>query len=152
MKQIFNIFVLIVTLSVISCKKDSTKVTAETKALLQNKWTLISSNIVFPTNPTYSGSYIGIPTDYYLFGADESLIIRQAGQINFPTTAPISIDSKYTFLDNNRLTYATNPSVEINIKSLSNNLLVLSNKATNTVTNGSSVTTYEGVKTDSLKR
>jgi uncharacterized lipoprotein YajG len=144
---------LIVALFIFTaCKKDSTTINPETKLLLQNKWTLISSNVVFPTNTTLNSRYIAAPSDYYLFGTNDSLIIKQAGQINL-LTIPLNINTTYSFIDNIRLKYGLNSSNEINIITLTNNLLVLSNNATSTfTTSGTVVATYEGLKTDSLKR
>ncbi len=142
---------LILAFSGSSCKKDTAKISQQTISLLQNKWTLISSGVVFPTNTSLNSTYKGISTDYYQFGANDSLTIRQAGQVNLQTI-PISINTKYSFIDNNRIVYNLNPNIEINIKTLTNTLLVLTNAASSTFTNGSVVTTYEGTKTDSLRR
>jgi hypothetical protein len=125
-----------------SCKKDSANINAETKLLLQNKWTLISSN----------SRYVATPTDYYLFGTNDSLTMKQAGQINLLTT-PLNIHTTYAFINNTKLKYGLNATNEVNIVTLTNNLLVLSNTAVSTFTNsGTVVATYEGTKTDSLKR
>jgi hypothetical protein len=136
----------------VSCKKDSTSISSEIKLLLQNKWTLISSNVVFPTNTTLNSRYVAAPTDYYLFGTNDSLTMKQAGQINLLTT-PLNINTTYAFINNNKLKYGLNATNEVNIVTLTNNLLVLSNTAVSTFTNsGTVVATYEGTKTDSLKR
>lgn len=142
---------MILTIFVAACKKEPTKVSEQTLLLLQNKWTLTSSSVVFPTNTSLNSVYKGISTDYYQFGSNDSLTIMQAGQVNIPAI-PLSITTKYTLLDNNRMLYSLNPATEINIKVLTNNLLVLTNPATSTFTNGGVVTTYEGTKTDSLRR
>jgi hypothetical protein len=135
-----------------SCKKDKANVSSQTVLLLQNKWTLISSSVVFPTNASLNSTYRGISTDYYQFGANDSLTIKQAGQVNL-LTIPLSVNTKYFFVDNNRIAYSLSPTIEINIKTLTNDLLVLTNSATSTVTNaGVVIATYEGTKTDSLRR
>ncbi len=135
-----------------SCKKDAELVSPQTILLLKNKWTLISSSVVFPTNATLNSTYTGVATDYYQFGSNDSLIVRQAGQINL-LTIPLSINTTYSFIDNNRIIYSLNPDIEIQIKTLTNNLLVLTNPAKSTFTNsGVVVATYEGTKTDSLRR
>jgi hypothetical protein len=140
------------TLFVSSCKKDTEKVSPQTILLLQNKWTLISSSMVFPTNTSLNSAYRGISTDYYQFGSNDSLTIRQAGQASLPTI-PLSIATKYFFIDNATLAYNLNPNIQINIKVLTNDLLVLTNSATSTFTSsGGVVTIYEGTKTDSLRR
>jgi hypothetical protein len=102
--------------------------------LLQHKWALISSNIVFPTNTSLNSTYKGVSTDYYQFGSNDSLIIRQAGQINLPTL-PVSIATKYFFIDNNKLSYGLYPDIQVNIKVLTNDLLGLKNSSTSTFTN-----------------
>jgi len=146
----YLIIFLILFLS--SCKKDKSTVSPQTISLLQNKWALISSNVIFPTNTSLNSSYTGVATDYYLFGSNDSLIINQAAQVNLPSI-PLSLTTKYSFIDNNRIVYSINPITQINIKILTNNLLVLTNSATSTVTNsGIIVATYNGTKTDSLKR
>jgi len=146
------IFLLAIVLFVSSCKKDTAKVSPQTILLLQNKWTLISSSIVFPANASLNSAYPGNSTDYYQFGSNDSLSIIQTGQAGFPTI-PLSIHTKYSFIGNNRLVYSLNPTIEIYIKTLTENLLVLTNSATSIFTNaGVVVATYEGTKTDSLKR
>ncbi len=144
-------FIIFLAVSVSSCKKDNAKVSQQTILLLQNKWTLASSRVIFPTNTSLNSTYTGVPTDYYQFGSNDSLFIRQAGQVNL-LSIPISINTKYSFIDNNRIVYSLNPNIEINIKTLTNNLLVLTNAASSTFTSGGVVTTYEGTKTDSLSR
>jgi hypothetical protein len=147
-----NFLIFLVILFIASCKKDTAKVSPQTIFLLQNKWTLISSSVVFPTNASLNSTYTGTSADYYQFGSNDSLTIKQAGQVNL-LTIPISLTTKYSFLDNNRLIYGLNSNIEIKIKVLTNNLLVLTNSATSTVTNsGVIVATYEGLKTDSLRR
>jgi hypothetical protein len=145
-------FFIAIAFLITSCKKDNAKVPSQTVLLLQNKWTLTSSNLVFPTNTSLNSTYKGIATDYYQFGVNDSLTIQQAGQVNLSTT-PLFITTKYSFIDNSRLVYSLSPGIEINIKVLTNNLLVLTNAATSTVTNnGVIVATYNGTKTDSLRR
>jgi hypothetical protein len=145
-------FFIVIVFFITSCKKDNAKVSPQTVLLLQNKWTLTSSNLVFPTNTSLNSTYKGIATDYYQFGVNDSLTIQQAGQVNL-STMPLFITTKYSFIDNSRLVYSLSPGIEINIKVLTNNLLVLTNAATSTVTNnGVVVATYNGTKTDSLRR
>jgi hypothetical protein len=145
-------FFIAIAFLITSCKKENRKVSPQTVLLLQNKWTLTSSNLVFPTNTSLNSTYKGIATDYYQFGANDSLNIQQAGQVNL-STIPLFINTKYSFVDNNRLVYSLSPGIEINIKVLTNNLLVLTNTATSTITNsGVIVATYNGTKTDSLRR
>lgn len=147
-----RLLIIMILLFISSCKKDTAKVSQQTILLLQNKWTLISSSVVFPTNTSLNSTYRGVSSDYYKFSSNDSLTIRQAGQVNLPTI-PLSINTKYFFIDNNRIRYSLNPNIEINIKTLTSNLLVLSNSASSTVTNaGVIVATYEGTKTDSLRR
>jgi hypothetical protein len=151
MSTAIKLFIAIAFL-ITSCKKDTAKVSPQTVLLLQNKWTLTSSNLVFPTNTSLNSTYKGIATDYYQFGVNDSLTIQQAGQVNLSTT-PLFITTKYSFIDNNRLVYSLSPGIEVNIKVLTNNLLVLTNAGTSTVTNnGVIVATYNGTKTDSLRR
>jgi hypothetical protein len=151
MSTAIKLFIAIAFL-ITSCKKDNAKVSPQIVLLLQNKWTLTSSNLVFPTNTSLNSTYKGIATDYYQFGVNDSLTIQQAGQVNLSTT-PLFITTKYSFIDNNRLVYSLSPGIEVNIKVLTNNLLVLTNAGTSTVTNnGVIVATYNGTKTDSLRR
>jgi hypothetical protein len=151
MSTAIKLFIAIAFL-ITSCKKDTAKVSPQTVLLLQNKWTLTSSNLVFPTNTSLNSTYKGIATDYYQFEVNDSLTIQQAGQVNL-STMPLFITTKYSFIDNSRLVYSLSPGIEINIKVLTNNLLVLNNAATSTVTNnGVVVATYNGTKTDSLRR
>jgi hypothetical protein len=151
MRTAIHLFILIAFL-ITSCKKDNAKVSPQTILLLQHKWTLVSSNVVFPSNSAINATYTASPTDYYQFGVNDSLTIRQAGQVNLPTM-PLSVNTKYSFIDNSRITYSLSPAIEINIKVLTNNQLVLANDATYTVTNsGMVVATYYGTKTDSLRR
>ncbi|MFM2361245.1 MAG: hypothetical protein RLZZ316_147 [Bacteroidota bacterium] len=151
MSTAIKLFIAI-TFLITSCKKDNAKVSPQTVLLLQNKWTLTSSNLVFPTNTSLNSTYKGIAADYYQFGVNDSLTIQQAGQVNL-STMPLFITTKYSFIDNSRLVYSLSPGIEINIKVLTNNLLVLTNAATSTVTNnGVVVATYNGTKTDSLRR
>jgi hypothetical protein len=152
MKAKIKFLTVIIMLFISSCKKDTAKVSPQTILLLQNKWTLISSSVVFPTNASLNSTYSGVSTDYYQFSSNDSLAIRQAGQVNLPTI-PLSINTKYSFMDNNRIAYSLSPNIEINIKTITNNLLVLTNSATSTVMNsGVIVATYKGTKTDSLRR
>jgi hypothetical protein len=145
-------FFIAIAFLITSCKKENGKVSPQTVLLLQHKWTLTSSNLVFPTNTSLNSIYKSIATDYYQFGVNDSLTIQQAGQVNLSTT-PLFITTKYSFIDNSRLVYSLSPGIEINIKVLTNNLLVLTNAATSTVTNnGVIVATYNGTKTDSLRR
>lgn len=151
MSTAIKLFIAVAFL-ITSCKKDNTKVSPQTILMLQHKWTLTSSNLVFSTNTSLNSTYKGIATDYYQFGVNDSLTIQQAGQVNLSIT-PLFITTKYFFIDNTRLVYSLSPGIEVNIKVLTNNLLVLTNAATSTVTNnGVIVATYNGTKTDSLRR
>lgn len=152
MRLKLQLLIITVFLFITSCKKDAGNVSSQTISMLQHKWTLISSGLVFPDNATLNSRYEGAPADYYQFGADDSLIISQAGQVNLPLI-PLSFTTKYSFIDNNRITYGITPGTEIHIKTLTNNMLVLSNTATHTVINsGVVIATYTGTKTDSLSR
>ena len=152
MKPVLVLLVIAVPLCITSCSKDGGNVSSQTIALLQHRWTLLSSSLVFPDNATLNSRYEGISTDYYQFGTNDSLIISQSGQVNLPGM-PLSLTTKYSFLDNRRITYQITPGMEVNIKVLTNNLLVLSNTATHTVMNsGVVIATYTGTKTDSLSR
>jgi len=147
--RFFAIFIL---LFLSSCKKNKETISSQTISLLQNKWTLISSNITFPSNTSLNSTYNAISTDYYLFASNDSLTIHQNGQLYLPSI-PISLTTKYSFIDNNTIIYILNPSIQININTITNNLLVLSNPAINTTIGpGGVVTTYNGTKIDSLKR
>lgn len=131
-------------------KKDG--VSAETVSLLQNRWTLISSSVVFPTYPALNSTYKGVATDYYLFNTNDSLTIHMAGQAELPAF-PLMTTVKYSFVNNNTIVYGPGTNVQINIKTLTNNLLVLTNEASSSNVNANNtVTTYEGTKTDSLMR
>ncbi len=134
-----------------ACKKDGNKVSSETIALIQNKWSLISSTRTYPTNTSLNARYIGAATDYYQFSANDSFKIRQAGQIGVPNL-PLTLDSKYSIVNNRTIAYHLNPSVEASIQELSKDVLILTNAITATIANGSATTTYEGTKTDSLRR
>lgn len=152
MRKGFILFIVFLNIMLVSCKKESGNVSPETKSLLQNKWTLISSSVVFPANTSLNSAYKGVSTDYYYFGSNDSLIISQAGQANLPTI-PLSLTVEYSFVNNNSMVYSLLPATTIQIQTLTNNLLVLSNSATHTVINsGVVVATYDGTKVDSLKR
>jgi hypothetical protein len=152
MRTEIKLLIILICIFVSSCKKEKGKISPQTISLLQNKWTLISSSIVFPTNSSLNSTYTGVSTDYYQFGSNDSLTINQAGQVSI-LTIPLAITTKYSLIDNNRIVYSLNPAIEINIKTLTNNLLVLTNSATSTFTNsGVVVATYNGTKTDSLRR
>ena len=152
MRNALKFLVIPVFLLIASCKKEAGNVSSQTISLLQHKWTLISSGVVFPDNATLNSRYEGVPTDYYQFGANDSLVISQSGQVNLPQI-PLSFTTSYSFIDNNRITYGITPGIEIQIKTLTNNMLVLSNTATHTVINsGVVIATYTGTKTDSLSR
>jgi hypothetical protein len=152
MRTEIKFLLLFISLLLSSCKKEKDKISSQTISLLQNKWTLISSSIVFPTNSSLNSTYTGVSTDYYQFGSNDSLTINQAGQVSI-LTIPLSLTTKYSFIDNYRIVYNINPTIEIKIKALTNNLLVLTNSATSTFTNsGVVVATYSGTKTDSLRR
>jgi hypothetical protein len=134
----------------VSCKKDSQAVTAQTISLLQNKWTLISSNTIFSSNTLFNASYTGAPTDYYLFGSNDSLTIQQAGSVNVPTI-PVSVTTTYSFAGNSMLVYGLNSGIQVTIRVLTSNLLVLSNPASITDA-GNPAAVLNGIKIDSLKR
>ncbi|PWU00314.1 MAG: hypothetical protein C5B52_09105 [Bacteroidetes bacterium] len=151
MKNAGLLFAALFSLSTLSCKKD--KVSPQTKETLQNKWTLISSSLTFPTNTSLNSYYKGISTDYYFFREDDSLEINQAGQVNL-LTMPLFVKVKYNIVSNSTINYlgGGNP-VPIKIRMLSNNLLVLSNDASATFINAdNSTTVYNGTKVDSLSR
>jgi hypothetical protein len=148
MKTSLLICFLIILLT--ACKKKD-GVSAETISLLQNRWTLISSSVTYPTNATLNRTYIGVSTDYYLFDTNDSLTIHMAGQADLPAT-PVNATIKYSFANNNTLVYEIGSNVQVNIKTLTSNLLVLTNESDASFTNGSSTVIYKGTKTDSLMR
>jgi hypothetical protein len=146
----FAIFILIFVSACNDKNKDA--ISTQTVSLLQNKWTLISSNVIFPTNSSLNSTYKGISTDYYQFGTNDTLNIHQAGQV-YLLSVPLSISIKYSLKNNNTITYGIGSTIKANIKSLTNNLLILTNSASNTNTNADgNLTVTNGTKIDSLKR
>lgn len=136
----------------ISCKKTTDFASSQTILLLQNKWVLVSSNVIFPTNTSLNALYTGKPGDYYDFKSNDSLIIYQAGGVNTPSI-PVNIITNYSLLNDNMLAYGINTNIHINIKTLTNNLLILTNGATASFTNANNtVTVYNGTKIDSFRR
>lgn len=151
MRTLIILFIGISLIILSGCKKDSS-ISSQTISLLQNKWTLQSETLVFPTNSSLDKRYEGVSTDYYLFEKNDTLTINQAGSANLPWQ-PILLNFKYRLLDNSTLVYEPYSSMKINIKTLNSQTLILTNEITATIinTNGS-IDTYNGLRTDSLKR
>ena len=149
-----RLIILVIGMSLIilsGCKKDSS-ISPQTISLLQNKWTLQSETLVFPTNSSLDKRYEGISTDFHLFGGNDTLTISQAGTANLPWL-PILINVNYRLIDNSTIQYEPNLNIRISIKTLTNQQLILTNEITATITNANgTVDTYNGLRTDSLKR
>lgn len=151
MKTLITLLVGMSLIILSGCKKDSS-ISPQTISLLQNKWTLQSETLVFPSNSSLDRRYEGIANDFYLFGKNDTLIINQAGSANLPWQ-PIQINVNYHLLDNSTLQYEPNRIIKISIKTLTNQQLILTNEITATFTNSNgTIDTYNGLRTDSLKR
>jgi hypothetical protein len=137
-----------------SCTKNNTSSTTTTQTMIQYKWTLVSSSLDYPKNPSLNRSYTGMSTDFYLFDKDDSLTMQQAGTVVLPGQ-PLNYKLKYTVENDKTLIFggAGPAGIYVNIVKLNDTLLVLSNVVTASYINAdNSVTVYDGTKTDSLKR
>ena len=145
------IFIFLVTVGFISCKKDS-QVSTQTLQLLQIKWSLISDETVLPTIPAYNSSYIGVATDYYLFSTTDTLTIHQRSLASSYTQS-VTETFPYVVRNNNTLTYGPNMNFPITIKRLTNDTLILTNPVTASFINANGTTnTYPGTRTVILAR
>jgi hypothetical protein len=146
----FN-FVILLTLGFFSCKKDP-QVSTQTLQLLQNKWSLVSDETVLPTIPAYNSSYIGVATDYYLFGTTDTLTIHQRS-LAYSYTQSVTETFPYVVRSNNTLTYGPNMNFPITIKKLTNDTLILTNPITASFINANgTANTYPGTRTLTLAR
>ncbi len=152
MKSLIAITSFIIAFCIYGCNKDGGNTNSQTLFLLQNKWTLISSNLEFADMYSLNSTYTGISSDYYWFNTNDSLNIHQAGNVNMPQV-PLSLTTYYSLINDSVLFYGNNTGTEVNIKALTNNLLVLFNKATASFINADgTINYYNGVKVDSLRR
>ena len=151
MKKLISLFIGLSIIILSGCKKDSS-ISSQTISLLQNKWALQSETLVFPANSSLDKRYEGVSTDYYLFEKNDTLTINQAGSANLPWQ-PIQVKVNYRLLNNSTLQYDPNMNIRISIKTLTSQQLILTNEITAAITNANgTVDTYNGLRTDSLKR
>jgi hypothetical protein len=153
MKKLLTVLITGLTILIFSCKKD-TQPSSQVISFLQNKWTLVSDVWVYPTNSSINSSYAGIATDYYLFNANDTLTIQQAGD-PIIINSPRIITTKYSVLSNNSiLIYEQTPgsNVMLTIQKITKDTLILTNDITASFTNngGNTQTTYNGTRTVTL--
>lgn len=150
MKKSLNLSTLTFVAFLFACKKDA-QPSYQVITLLQNKWTISSETLTYPTIPSYNASYTGTSTDYYLFNPNDTLFIQQAGLPGIPNN-PISTAIKYSVSANNLI--VLNPQtgsgkVNESIQKITTDTLILTNPITLSFTNngGSPYTVYNGTRT-----
>lgn len=92
MKRFLIILITLISLELVSCKKDAA-------VSIMGKWNLVSDAItsgIGPNVKTYS--YTGVPGDYFDFRTDGKLYIKEAANLD---------TLSYTFLPDNKISIAS---------------------------------------------
>jgi hypothetical protein len=142
MKSFLAFGILVLALN--SCKKDGNS--PQIISLLQNKWLMVEDSVRYPAFSNGNSVYIGTPNDFYQFFTDDS-VHEQFGQANgglgFYFTASYSLKNNTNIYPNGNL------NDHYTIRSLTANILMLSNPVSNASVGGA---TYYGTRITSFKR
>jgi hypothetical protein len=146
-------YLLFFVFSLTACSKDGQSDSQQTLSKLQYKWTLVSSNFIYPAeHPYFKTAYTGTPSDYFLFRTDDTVVMHQAGLGNMFFNW-ISPTMSYSLVDKNTLSYGIEPATRISIKTLTDHLLVLTNETSGGYVDADSFAIiYKGLRIDSLTR